>query len=322
MKMKPIVSEVLKLIRSTTPSTIRIVKYIRSEGCVIKADPTQIHQIVLNLTTNAFHAMEGLGGTLTVGLKEIETSGMDIGLPGMPAGTYACLSVEDTGSGMEKELINKIFDPFFTTKEKDKGTGMGLSVVHGIVSGMNGFIKVDSEPGKGSLFQVFIPVEKGDDLVAEPQPMAQLPRGSEHILLVDDEESVAHMEKRLLERLGYKVTVFTSGTEALDAFRDDPDRYDLIVSDMTMPNMPGDLLSVEILKIRPGIPILICTGFSQSLTKKRARELGIRSVLAKPVVMKDFARTIRAAFDESPDQADAREHQTVHGDPSKPAQTI
>ena len=293
MKMQPIVKEALKLIRATIPTTIEIKQDINPDCGVIKADPTQIHQIVMNLTTNAYHAMEETGGELRVSLKEIELKTLDLINPNMAPGVYACLTVADTGVGMDKNLTDKIFEPFFTTKAIGKGTGMGLSVVHGIVTAMGGAINVYSEPGKGTQFHVYLPVEKSLSEAQVTNSKAENQGGTEQILLVDDEEAILIMEKRMLERLGYQVTSRTSSLEALEAFRVNPDKFDLIITDMAMPNMAGDKLATELIKIRTDIPVLLCTGFSETLSEEKAASLGIKGFLFKPIIMKDLAQKIR-----------------------------
>jgi PAS domain S-box-containing protein len=299
MKMQPIIKEALKLIRSTIPTTIEIKQDI-NPGCgVIKANPTQIHQIVMNLATNAYHAMEKMGGKLKVGLKQIEFETHDLINPDMKPGSYACLTIADTGKGMNKAIIQKIFDPFFTTKEKGKGTGMGLSVVHGIVIAMGGAIQVYSEPEKGTEFHVYFPIEENSSGGQPTHSKTQIRGGTEQILIVDDEEAILTMEKRILERLGYHVTSHTSSLEALESFRTNPDKFDLIITDMAMPNLPGDKLSAELCKIRPDIPILLCTGFSETMSEKKAVFLGIKGFLSKPVIMKDLAQKIREVLDKT-----------------------
>jgi len=297
MKIQPIAKEALKLIRSTIPTTIEIQQDINPDCGVIKADPTQIHQIVMNLATNAYHAMEDTGGELKVSLKEVDLGALDLINPNMAPGIYACLTVADTGVGMDKTVTDKIFDPFFTTKAIGKGTGLGLSVVHGIVTAIGGAIHVYSEPGKGTQFHVYLPVKKNlfEEQVSSSKTKIQ--GGTEQILLVDDEEAILTMEKRMLERLGYQVTSRTSSLEALEAFRDSPDKFDLVITDMAMPNMSGDRLSVELTKIRPGISILLCTGFSKNMPEERAASLGIKGFLFKPIVMKDFAQKIREVLE-------------------------
>jgi len=200
---------------------------------------------------------------------------------------------------MDKALTEKIFDPFFTTKEKGKGTGMGLSVVHGIVISMNGAIQVYSEPGKGTVFNVYLPVEKSPYTEQITNSTVETQRGTEKILLVDDEEAILSMEKLMLERLGYQVTSRISSIEALEIFRAAPDKYDLVITDMAMPNMPGDKLSAELNKIHPDIPILLCTGFSETMSEEKAASLGIKGFLLKPIVMRDLSQKIREVLDEN-----------------------
>ncbi len=302
MKLQPIIEEALKLLRATIPSTIEIKQDIATDCGFIKADPTQIHQVIMNLTTNAFHAMEESGGELKIILKQMNLSQIDILTPDMLPGDYACLTITDTGIGMDKELINKIFDPFFTTKEKGKSTGMGLSVVHGIVKSMNGLVKVYSEPGVGTRFNVYVPIKKpsSDDetLLAEEA----IQGGTENILIVDDEPSIITMEKEILEHLGYQITSHTNSLEALKTFREHPDKFDLIITDMAMPIMAGDKLAAELINIRPDIPILICSGFNSDMSDEKAASLGVKGFLSKPVVMKDIARNVRQVLDKKLNQ--------------------
>jgi len=298
MKMQPIIKEALKLIRSSIPTTISINQKLQPNCGAVNADPTQIHQIVMNLTTNAYHAMEENGGELKVNLKEIELGENDLFNPDMSPGLYACLSIADTGMGMNKDVMNRIFDPFFTTKEKGKGTGMGLSVVHGIVKNMNGEIQVQSKPGKGTEFHIYLPVVGDTAEKQEPKMDEPLPSGSERILLVDDEESIIVVEKQVLERLGYQVLPCTGSMEALEAFKADPNKFDLVITDMSMPKMSGDKLAIELMRVRPDIPILLCTGFSESMTDEKIKSLGIKGLLMKPIVIKALAQKIRETLDE------------------------
>jgi PAS domain S-box-containing protein len=295
MKMQPIIKEALKFIRSTIPTTIDIKQEIQADCGVIKADPTQIHQVIMNLTTNAYHAMEDTGGELKVNLKEVELKEPNLISTDMEPGVYTRLKIVDQGIGMDKDLIQKIFNPFFTTKAK--GTGMGLSVVHGIVKSMNGAIQVYSELGKGTEFNIYIPVEKGFPEEQKIQVKQSIQGGTEQILLVDDEEGIITMEKQMLERLGYIVTSRTSSIEALEAFRINPDKFDLVITDMAMPGLPGDKLSGKLTQIRPEIPILLCTGFSETMSEEKAASLGITGILFKPIVMKDLSEKIREVLD-------------------------
>jgi len=299
MKMQSIIKEALKLIRSTITTTITINQNLQPDCGAIKADPTQIHQIVMNLTTNAYHAMENDGGELKVVLKEVELGQQDLIHTDLTPGRYACLTISDTGIGITKDVIDKIFDPFFTTKEKGKGTGMGLSVVHGIIKNMNGKIEVDSELGKGTEFHVYLPIVENAFKIEESPIKEPMQGGDERILLVDDEEIIIKMETKALERLGYQVTSLTSSIEALEIFRTNPDKFDLIVTDMAMPKIPGNKLAAELIKIRPDIPILLCTGFSEAMTEEKVKSLGIKGLLLKPIIMKELARKIRETLDNT-----------------------
>ena len=297
MKIQSSIKETIKLIRSIIPTTIYIKEDIQVDCGVIKADPTQIHQITMNLATNAYHAMEKIGGELKVSLKEVKLSEQEVITSDMKPGDYACLTIADTGMGMDKELTEKIFDPFFTTKETGKGTGMGLSVVHGIVQSMDGAIQVYSEPGKGTAFHIYLPVIKASSEKQDTKTREAILVGTERILLVDDEKHIITMEKQMLERLGYQVTSQSSSIEALNTFNAAPDKFDLVITDMAMPNMSGDKLSVELVKIRSDIPILLCTGFSEAISETKVASMGIKGFLMKPIVMKDLALKIREVLD-------------------------
>ncbi len=295
--IQKILKEVLKLCRATIPADITITKDIQIDCGPVMADPTQIHQITMNLITNAFHAVESFGGTITVKLRQIDFNHGDDPAVQLASGPCAVLSVIDTGPGIDPAVMNKIFDPYFTTKEKGKGTGLGLATVYGIVKAHGGDIRVYSEAGNGCSFHVYLPVmEKPADTAPEKQ-QAPLPTGTEHILLVDDEAPIVHMEQQMLERLGYTVDPHFSSPDALKAFRKNPDKYDLIVSDMSMPQMTGKKLAEELLKIRPDIPIIICTGFSERFNKEQARAMGIMGFLMKPLVTADMAKEVRRVLD-------------------------
>ncbi len=298
MKMQPIVKESIKLLRSSIPTTIDIRQDI-DPGCgPVVADPTQVHQIVMNLATNAFHAMEDSGGRLNVHLKQVRMESDPSLLPDFTPGEYARLTVADTGIGIEKNIVNKIFDPYFTTKETGKGTGLGLSVVQGIVKRCHGDIRIYSEPGKGTEIKVYLPIadRKIEGLPIDPSEAIQ--GGTEKILLVDDEVTIVTMEQRILERLGYRVAIRTGSVDALEAFRANPDTFDLVVTDMNMPNMTGVQLAGEIKKIRPEIPIILCTGFSYQVNEEKSKALGIQGFIMKPVVRKEIAGVIRKVLDK------------------------
>jgi len=291
LKIQGAVKEALNLLRATLPATIEVVQRI-DEGCgPVLADPTQIQQVVMNLCTNAFHAMQDHGGTLTVGLEEIQIASED--LPGsQDPVTYVKLTVADTGYGMSKDVLERIFEPYFTTKKVGEGTGMGLAVVHGIIKGYDGDIQVHSESGNGTTFNVYLPRIYKDTKTDGRAPV-KIEKGDERILLVDDEDQIARMLEQMLESLGYQVRAVRDPMEALEIFENTPQAFDLIITDMTMPKITGDLLARELMKIRPDIPIILCTGFSKLIDEDRAKQIGIRRLIMKPVIKSEIAGAIR-----------------------------
>jgi len=301
IRINPIIEDSLKLLRSSISATIEI-RHSRSfESDIVRADATQINQVILNLCTNAAYAMRENGGILEVGLENIELDKDASALfQNLAPGKYLRLAVSDTGQGIDTEIMDRIFDPYFTTKEVGEGSGMGLAVVHGIVMKHKGDITVNSEMGKGTTFQVFLPVIESEP-ESRTDTSGRLPKGDEHILVVDDEGDMVDIIQPMLERLGYKVTAITSSVEALDVFRDEPDRFDIIITDMTMPDMTGDKLSNEIMKIRPDTPIILCTGFSEKIDEEKAKEMGINAFAMKPLMMSEIAVTIRKVLDIKPD---------------------
>jgi PAS domain S-box-containing protein len=293
-----IIKEGIKLLRSSIPTTIDIHEDIDPATGVILADPTQIHQILMNLCTNAFHAMEEKGGRLEISLRETELDKGKLGNePTVEAGTFARLTVHDSGTGIDPAIKNNIFDPYFTTKEAGKGTGMGLAIVHGIVQSYGGFITCESEQGSGTTFNVFLPVVKQDG-ADKVEIFDDIPTGKEEILFVDDEALIADMAKEILERLGYTVTVRKSSLEALETFHNQPDKFDLVITDQTMPGMTGTELSRRMLQIRPDLPIILCTGYSSIASETEARFLGIKEFAFKPISLRHMARLIRNLLDE------------------------
>jgi CheY-like chemotaxis protein len=299
LNITPLIKEDLKLLRASLPATIEIRQKIEKDSGTIEADPTQIHQIMMNLGTNASHAMGEQGGVLEVSLGNANVNGeMAYAAAEIEPGSYLCLRVSDTGCGMSPEMLKKIFDPYFTTKEVGKGTGLGLAVVHGIVKSYGGGIIVSSEPGKGSAFDIYFPRVEAYEVSRVPHQMESMPLGGhERVLLVDDELAIVEVGRNILEHLGYEVVARTSSIEALELFRVNPDRFDLVITDMTMPNLTGDRLTQELLKIRPEIPIILCTGFSERITEEKAKKLGVREFVMKPLVMKDLAQAIQRALD-------------------------
>lgn len=297
LKFQNVLKEVLKLCRATIPTNIEIEQNIQSDCGSVWADATQLHQIGMNLMTNAYHAVQDKNGKIIVDLKEVFFDEADASSYSLAPGRYALLSVTDNGIGMGDEIKSKVFDPYFTTKEIGKGTGLGLAVVYGIVKDFGGDIKVYSEPGIGTTFNVYLPLaDKASDVKFSKEKI-KIQTGHEHILLIDDELSIIRLVQLTLERLGYSVTSRVSSIEALEIFKKNPDKFDMIISDMSMPGMTGDQLAHEIKKIRPEIPIIICTGFSERINKEKAQEIGVDGFLMKPIVKSEVAATIRKIFD-------------------------
>jgi PAS domain S-box-containing protein len=298
LKVQLVIKEALKLLRSSIPTSIEFKQRIDPECGAVLADPTQIHQIIMNLCTNAYHAMRETGGALGITLSQVELGPQDIiNKMVMKSGRYLMLEVSDTGHGMSKAVLERVFEPYFTTKETGEGTGLGLAVVHGIVKKLAGAISAYSEPGKGSNFHVYLPMLETERQGGAAEIPGPLPRGSERILVVDDEEVVARLLQDMLGGLGYQVSGFTTPEEALAVFRAQPQDFDLILTDMTMPRITGDRLAQEILALRPGTPVIICTGFSELLSEEKARALNIRKMLMKPVLLRELAMAVREVLE-------------------------
>lgn len=298
VQLQQILEEALKLSRASLPSSIQINTEIQQDCGWVLADSIQFHQIIINLVTNASHAVDPSEGIINVQLKEVRAPQNDSPAKRNSDGKYVMLKISDNGCGIDNSIKNKIFDPYFTTKDKNKGTGLGLAVVYGIVQDHQGDIVVDSKVGKGTSFSIYLPLlEQPSDTTAK-NSITSSQTGSEHILLVDDETSVAQIEMQMLNRLGYEVTVHTSSRQALECFRSDPERFDLLLSDVTMPEITGEKLAQQVLAIRPDIPVLLCTGFSENFDQQQAEQLGIRGFLMKPVVKSDLARMVRQILDE------------------------
>jgi PAS domain S-box-containing protein len=299
---QPILKEALKMLRATLPSTITIKEDISSDCGRLLADPTQLHQILMNLGTNASHAMEESGGTLTIELKTADQLPPDfaVALKLLPA-DFVELTVSDTGCGIPPAIIGRIFDPFFTTKEIGKGTGMGLSILYGIVHDYGGTITVSSEPGKGSSFHLYFPKSRSEASSAAMDQQA-IPPGKERILLVDDEALLCEMGRDMLERMGYTVSAQQCSNDALAEFSSHPHDFDLVITDQTMPGMTGLELSRRILQIRPDMPVILCTGFSTQVSDETAKANGIRDFVLKPVSKTMLAQVIRKVLDGSKNQ--------------------
>ncbi len=291
--MAPIIKESMKMLRCAIPASVEFTQHISDDVYDVLGDAAQINQIVMNLVTNAADAMSEEGGILEVTLGNIflqkEKTCLDRVLS---PGPYVRLRMRDTGEGIEPEIMDRIFEPYFTTKEVGKGTGMGLSVIHGIVKRHGGGIRVESEPGKGTLFEIYFPAleKKAEE---EKEPEGEIKGGSGRILFVDDEESMVNLNRKRLERLGYQVKTTTKPLQALKWFKVDPDQFDVIITDMTMPRMTGDSLAAEVLKIRPHMPVIICTGYSERMSAKKAETLGVRKYIEKPIGTRNLALALR-----------------------------
>jgi len=301
--IQQVLKEALALIRSSIPTNIEISQNISKNCGLINGDPSQIHQVVMNLITNAYHAVEENGGSIAVNLREISSELENPPMPSLRPGRYANLSVLDTGCGIDPDHLEKIFEPYFTTKPQGKGTGFGLAVAYGIIKEHGGGIRVQSEPGKGSVFDVYLPLLK---TVSEDESVVisqKFPTGTERILIVDDENAVIQVEKQLLERLGYVVIPFTDNEGALSTFSSAPDNFDLVITDMAMPKMTGLEFAGKLVSIRPDIPVILCTGFSERIRERNIKHLPIKAFLKKPISKAHLANTVRDVLDGKPRMA-------------------
>ncbi len=295
-----ILTEVLKLCRSSIPADIKIDRYIQKNCGLIMGNPTQIHQVAMNLIINAYHAVEENGGSIKVSLEEAHLDTIDFNDANLQPGKYAVFTCTDTGCGMPPDIIDKIFEPYFTTKEKGKGTGLGLATVYGIVKNHGGEVKIESTPDSGTTVQVIFPIIANLTEHASKKEAEEIPVGQEHILIVDDEQLLLGFLKTMLERLGYQVTSTISGVAAFEIFKTNPDKFDLVITDMSMPHLPGDELIQKLHTIKPELPALLMTGFSERVDEESAKTLGARAFLMKPIIKKQLAKLIREIFDEKP----------------------
>lgn len=295
----PVIKEALKLLQASLPSTIEIRQMYNTRQDTILADPTQIHQVLMNLCTNAVHAIGEERGALEVSLSRKVISAKNSAYNSqLKRGAYLQIAVSDTGRGIDPAIEDKIFDPFFTTKEMGEGTGLGLSVVYGIVKDHGGIISVESEIGKGTVFRIYLPLIKTAGK-RERQKAEPIPRGRGKIMYVDDEESIALLGKEMLTAIGYEVTAFSNSRDALEMFRLHPDFFDLVITDMTMPNMSGDRLAGEMLKIRPGLPVILTAGFDDGISEERAKKTGFRELIMKPVFFPGLAQAVKRTMNKS-----------------------
>jgi len=298
IQLQPIVVEALNLIKASFPPGVVITQHFDQKIGTVLADPIHIHQIVMNLCTNANHAMMKTGGTLDVRHESVKLDQRTADrIPNLKKGSYIRLTISDTGHGMDIKTKERIFEPFFTKKEVGSGSGLGLSVVHGIISNYGGAIIVDSTPGKGSAFIIYLPKYAGELL--EPDKLSKkLLKGDEHILFVDDEPEITFMGKKMLENLGYKVTISSNSLSALEEFSSNPSKYSLLVTDQNMPYMTGTELAFKMKSIQPGLRVIIITGYSDTLSEEVLEECGISEVILKPMILDDFSKVIRRVLDK------------------------
>ena len=297
LRISTIIKESLKLIRATIPASIDIRQESLCDSEMILANPTEINQILMNFCSNSVHAMEEETGILEVRLETAVLNDRTAArYEDLTAGEYVKLTVKDTGKGIDPEIMDRLFDPYFTTKDVDKGLGMGLAVVFGLVKKHDGAIKIMSEVGEGTTAEVLFPITEVQAEV-EVKESEDLPTATERILLVDDEASLVKMVKQMLKREGYEVVGKTSSTEALRLFQEESGKFDLIISDIAMPDMPGDRLAQELIKIRPNIPIILCTGHSDRIDEDKAKDLGIKAYAMKPLDKAKFTKMVRRVLD-------------------------
>jgi PAS domain S-box-containing protein len=297
--LRQVMEDVLALIQASLPASIKIAQQLIDESDTVLCDPTQIHQVLTNLCTNAHHSMRETGGTLSVTLKAVELDNDDTAqYPELKPGAYARITVSDTGRGMDERTLERIFDPYFTTKEQHIGTGLGLAVARSIVKKYAGVILVSSDLGKGTTFTVYLP-RQVDSIMNETEETNSVPPGQGRILFVDDEQALADLGSEMLKNLGYHTESFTNPIQAQEIFSRQPNDYDLVITDMTMPQMTGAQLSKNLLKIRKEIPIILCTGFNERISDDRAKKIGIKALEMKPLQMHELAATIRKVLDDT-----------------------
>jgi CheY-like chemotaxis protein len=294
LQLHPLVQEAIVLLRATLPTTIALQAHLDDQAGTVLADPTQIQQVLLNLCTNAAHAMREAGGVLEIGLEAWDVPVAQAPVPThLPPGPYLRLTVQDTGHGMTPDILERIFEPFFTTKGVGEGTGLGLAVVHGIITSHRGAITVTSTPGQGTTVVVYLPRLEAGTPHGAPQPVAPLPVGTERILFVDDEAPLAALGREMLTGLGYEVVACTSSLEALERFRAVPHSFALVITDQTMPSLTGEALARALRAIRPEVPIILCSGLSTASAAEQAQAFGVNAFLMKPWQLGDMAWTIR-----------------------------
>ncbi len=299
IQLQPIVAEVLNLLKTSLPPSVEIRQQLDPKVGTVLADSTHIHQIVMNLCTNANHAMIKSGGILEIKLEAVNVDQKFAeSIPNLKKGEYICLSISDTGHGMDIKTKERIFEPFFTRKEVGSGSGLGLSVVHGIINNYDGAIVVDSTPRKGTTFSIYLP-KHGSDLSGSRKLNKKPVMGDEHILFVDDEPEITFMGKKMLEKLGYKVSIKSDSLSALEEFKENPEDYSLLVTDQSMPNLTGTELAMLMREIKPDLKVIIITGFVDTISQKDLTQSGVAEVILKPMILNDFSKVIRRVLDST-----------------------
>jgi PAS domain S-box-containing protein len=298
LTLSHLVKETFRLLRSSIPTTVQMKFYLKTKSDPVYADASQLQQVIMNLCTNAAYAMRGTKGSIEISLQGAAFDQTDLLEADMQPGEYLVLSIKDTGPGMSEEVKKRIFEPFFTTKPVGEGTGLGLSVAYGIVKSHGGNITVDSKPGKGSIFKVYLPMA-GVHVSEKAEPAKPIPKGKERVLFVDDEEMIVQSMRNMLERLGYKVTTATDSENALRLFSAKPSEFDLVITDQTMPRMSGEDLGKKLMRIRPDIPVILCTGYSDLVSSEKATSIGFRGFLMKPFSLRESAELVRRVLDQS-----------------------
>lgn len=299
LDLTKVIQDALGFIRSTIPATIEMQANLPETDLTIPADPVQISQVLMNLCTNAYHAMEMTGGVLTIDVEKTSIPEYHLdNYPDLKTGEYAKITISDTGPGIDPDIMDKVFDPYFTTKEAGKGSGLGLAVVHGIVKNHQGAVKVDSLPGIGTRFTALFPMIAADP-VPEIEISNEIPHGNETILIVDDEEYIVDVVGGMLEHLGYTVETKTKPVSALDLFQSKPNHFHLVITDMAMPKMNGVKLFEKIMEIRPDIPVIVFTGHSDLMDEQKAKHIGMASYAMKPMILTELAKMVRKVLDEA-----------------------
>jgi CheY-like chemotaxis protein len=297
VRLQKILKEVVQLCRSTIPANVEIVTDLQRDCPPVLVDPSQVHQVAMNLIVNAFHAVEATGGKIIVGVREERLLPEEVGDLSLQPGRYLAFAITDTGCGIPPEVKDRIFEPYFTTKEQGKGTGLGLAVVHGIVKEWQGDIAIASVVGQGTTMKVYLPLPEQSAETEALEAMPHYPGGHERILLVDDEAMIVELATLLLKELGYQVTSRVQSRQAFELFATDPQAFDLVITDMMMPEMTGDQLARKLLALNPDVPIIMCSGFSEQIGSEEILAIGVKELLNKPITIAELSQKVRTVLD-------------------------